>query len=89
MTTPDTVPSLAALYTERAKLAYRIEHGRLSADELWHIQNAYVTVQKKIATQAAQWPARGVRPVVSHETACGETQAPLCTIGESQEETSC
>lgn len=58
MTTPDTPPSLAVLYAERAHLAYAMEHIRYTP-EAWAILSArYAALQAKITIQAAQWPAR-------------------------------
>ena len=59
MTTP-TTPPLAALYAERAKLAYVMEHDH-TPSRLPTLEAVYAELGREIATQAAQWPARWVR----------------------------
>ena len=62
MTTPDTPPALAALYAERARLAYKIETNRALWSERAGIWTDYQAVQERIALHEAQWPTRWVRP---------------------------
>lgn len=60
MTTP-APPSLAALYAERAELAFRIEKDKRLLSERAGIFSDYQAIQERIALLAAQWPARWVR----------------------------